>query len=236
MSEHDAYLTLPELSAVPGLVHGFGTRALTMEGLSRDPGFGDFLPVVMRQVHSDIIRVLAAKPNTPLVGDALVTDRPGFLLCVKTADCLPLLVADRKSGVCAAVHCGWKGTSKGLAAKVIRVFKEEFRCAPASLLAAMGPAIGPDCYEVGEDVVEEFDGSQRGAPSCFLPLGSGKYLLNLRRANRIQLEGEGIPSEQIFSLDVCTHCHPQFYSYRRNRQECGRLINFIGRKDGLICG
>ena len=229
MSKHNPFLTLPELSAIPGLVHGFGTRDLTMETLGRYPLLEDFRPVVMRQVHSDIIHVIEKVPAETPVGDALITRTPGILICVRTADCLPLLILDRESGVSAAVHCGWKGTSKKLASKVVRFLKAKFRCSPGSLLAALGPAIGRDCYEVGEDVAGEFGYSGETEFSFFSPLGSGKYLLDLKRANRIQLEEEGIPPGQIYSMDICPHCDPRFYSYRRDKSECGRLLSFIGR-------
>ena len=229
MSEHNLFLTLPELSAIKGLVHGFGTRDLTGETLGRFPQLEGFRPVVMRQVHSDIIQVIDEVPLETLVGDALITRTPGILICVRTADCLPLLIADRESGVSAAVHCGWKGTSRRLASKVVRFLREKFHSRPGSLLAALGPSIGRDCYEVGEDVAGEFGHLGKTGGSFFTPQRPGKYLLDLNRANRKQLEEAGVPPGQIFSLDICTHCDQRFFSYRRDKSECGRLLNFIGR-------
>ena len=229
MSEYNPFLTQPELSAIKGLVHGFGTRDLTGETLGRHPLLEGFRPVVMRQVHSDIIHVVEEIPAETLVGDALITRTPGILICVRTADCLPILVADRESGISAAVHCGWKGTSQRLASKVISFLREKFHCRPGSLLAVLGPSIGRDCYEVGEDVAGEFGDCGETGGSFFTPLRSGKYLLDLKRANRIQLEEAGVPPGRIFSLDICTHCDPRFFSYRRDKSECGRLLNFIGR-------
>lgn len=228
MIEHNPFLTLPELSVIQGLVHGFGTREMTVETFRRHPQLEGFRPVVMRQVHSDIIHVIDDVPEETLVGDALITRTPGILICVRTADCLPLLIADRESGLSAAVHCGWKGTSRRLASKVVGFLVENLRCSPGSLLAAMGPAIGRDRYEVGEDVAAEFGYTGERGPSFFTPQRTGKYLLDLKLANRIQLEEAGIPRGQIYSLDICTHGDPRLYSYRKDRNECGRLLNFIG--------
>lgn len=229
MSEHNLFLTQPELSAVRGLVHGFGTRELNETRMAQHPQLRDFHPVVMRQIHSDIIHVIEEIPEEVLEGDALITGNSDVLICVRTADCLPLLIADTKSNFVAAVHCGWKGTSKRLAAKVVQVLKESFQCDPSSLLVAFGPAIGADCFEVGEDVVQEFGYTGKQEGTIFSPYGSGKHLLNLKKANRLQLEAAGVSPDRIFSLNICTHCDPRFFSYRRDRDECGRLLNFIGR-------
>jgi polyphenol oxidase len=229
MNEQTLFLTLPDFSAVRGLVHGFGTRELTEAAMAQHQELRDFKPVVMNQIHSDIIHVIEEKPEEKLVGDALITKVPGILICVRTADCLPLLIADTKSGLMAAVHCGWKGTAKRLAAKVVRILKETFGCDPAFLLAALGPAIGPDCYEVGEDVVKEFGRPGYSGELIFSPQGKGKFLLDLRKANRLQLEEEGLAPGRILSQGSCTHCDPCLFSYRRDRAECGRLLNFIGR-------
>ena len=234
MQESDFFLTTPSFSRIAGLVHGFGTRRLTWEGLGSFPRLQGMRPVRMRQIHSDIVINVEDAPGTWPEGDALISRTPGLLLCVRTADCLPLLIVDEKVRAAAAVHCGWRGTAKKLAAKVVEAMRDRFSCRPGELRAVLGPSIGGACYEVGGDVPAEFRLSGDAAESLFAPAGDGKYLLDLTRANRMQLQEAGVPEAHIESLDVCTHCEDRFLSYRRDRGECGRLVNFLGFRERKI--
>jgi YfiH family protein len=223
------FFAIPRLEKVPWLVHGFGTREWRESDFSGDRRLASYRLVLMNQIHSDIVHVLRGHPGIRLEGDALVTDRPGLLLAIKTADCLPVLLVDPERRAVAAVHCGWRSTSKKILGRVVAVMREEFSSSPAALLAAFGPCVGGDCYEVGEDVKASFEAG--GFPPTVLkprPGVGGKSLLDLRRANLWILETAGLRAENVLSVEGCTHCDPSLLSYRRDREMDDRMFNFIG--------
>jgi copper oxidase (laccase) domain-containing protein len=193
------YFVAPRLARIDWLVHGFGRAGWGEEDIRASPEFRGFRPVVMRQLHSDIIHRLDGDPAGKLEGDALMTDVRGLLLIVRTADCLPALLVDKTHKAVASVHCGWRGTEKRILDKAVRAMGLAYGSEPGELLAALGPCIGSACYEVGPEVREGF------------LLGS----LGVRPAG-------------IWSADACTHCDPGLLSYRRNRGEPRRMYNFIG--------
>lgn len=236
-SKPPAYLTHPRFAALPWLVHGFGTREGSPEDFGRDakktwPGFE---VVELKQTHSDVLHFIEGVPARRLAGDALATDRSGILLVIRTADCLPVLLADEKRRVVAAVHAGWRGTSRGILARAVRELSARYGSSPSSLTAALGPCIGPACYEVGEDVRTSFREAGRGgdaavfrAPDPRRRGAAGKYLLDLRAANRLQLASEGVRPGAVFDIPLCTHCDGRLLSFRRDRDTSARLYNFIG--------
>lgn len=222
-------ITLARLERVPGLVHGFGDASLSAAGLRRAFPGRALRPVSLLQVHSDTVRFLDRPPRANLRGDALATGSPGLLLVVKTADCLPVLLADEDRRAVAAVHCGWRGTLAGVLEKTVAGLKARFGSDPRRLLAAFGPCIGPACYEVGEDVRGRF--LEQGYPGRLLrPVSGrpGKFLFDLAGANRLQLRRAGLPVRNILAAGVCTHCDPAYPSYRRDRRRAGRMLSFIG--------
>ncbi len=222
-------LRIPRLEGIQGLVHGFGTRDWKEADFSRDPGLTLFQLVLMNQLHSDAVHVLRKEPGRDLDGDGLVTARPGVLLAVKTADCLPALLVDPRRKVVAAVHCGWRSTRKKILQRVVGIFRREFDSSPDDVIAAFGPCIGPECYEIGEDVRASFETS--GFPARVVrskPGVSGKFLLDLRLANAWLLREAGFRAENILSVERCTHCDPRLFSYRRDGDKNDRLFNFIG--------
>jgi YfiH family protein len=237
VSKPPAALTHPHFAAIPWLVHGFGTRGGSPDDFGRNkekawPGFG---VVELKQTHSDVVRFIEGLPARRLAGDALATDRRGILLVIRTADCLPILLADEKRRVVVAVHAGWRGTSLGILARVVRELGGRYGSLPSSLTAVLGPCIGPACYEVGEDVRTSFKEAGRGGdaavfrpPESRRPGASGKYLLDLRAANRLQLAAEGVPPGAVFDMPLCTHCDDRLLSFRRDRDTTARLYNFIG--------
>jgi YfiH family protein len=230
-----AYLTAPRLRSIPWLVHGFGTRDLREEDFSWMGGFWDFRPVIMRQLHSDIVHQVDAPPPARLSGDALITNVPGLLLVVRTADCLPVLLVDKAKRAVAAVHCGWRGTRARVLERAVRAMDSAYGTKPGSLLAAFGPCIGPRCYEVGSEVRDAF--TSAGFPDDVMvpaPGRPGKFHLDLRTANIRLLEGLGVKKADIWSAAGCTHCDPNLLSYRRNRGESRRLYNFIGLRPGRV--
>jgi len=215
------------------VVHGFGTKNWGKDNLEKDPALQGFKTLFLRQIHSDMIHVIqTSEPEDGVIkiaGDAAVTEIPGILLVVKTADCLPVLIADENRPVVAAVHCGWRGTVKRILGKTVGLLTESFGCRPSALVAAFGPSISGACYEVGEDVIQVF--INNGFPDLCIRLSSknrGKYFLDLNEANRIQLEESGLKPENITKIDLCTHCENDLFSYRVEKDNAGRNFSFIG--------
>jgi len=197
------------LEAFPWLEHGFGTRQSTHIAL-----YADLASI--HQVHSD--RCVAARGRTGVLGDgdALLENTPGHMVAVKTADCVPILLVDEEHRAVAAVHAGWRGTVQSIASHAVRCMHEEFGTEPARLHAAIGPAIGKCCYEVGPEVAARFG-------------ESGVCHIDLAEANRRQLREAGVPETQIYCVELCTMCRADdFYSYRRDREQAGRMLSFAG--------
>jgi len=222
------YLTDDRLARIPGLVHGFGRRGLTEDGLRAFARENGLQPVLLDQIHSNIVHVIEEAPGIRPPGDALVTNIPGFLLVIKTADCLPLLLLDERLRVAAAVHAGWKGTRLRIARKAVETMRSRFGTNPADIIAAAGPCIGPACYEVGEDVRNEFL-SAGFSEDLFAPAGRpGKHFLDLLAANTRELASAGVPALPPSGTSSCTHCDPDSYSWRRDRDPSRRMFSFIG--------
>jgi YfiH family protein len=223
------YSTIPRLEQIPFLIHGFGIRLWEDDDFKKRPEWKDFKLVFLNQIHSNIIQVIDNIPGEKLKGDAVITGLPFLLLIIKTADCLPALIVDESQKVIAAVHCGWKGTSKRVIQKVIQRMKEHYGSNPGALLVALGPCIGHECYEVGEDVYQNF--KQEGLSTEHFrnhPLRRRKYLFDLKGANISQLVSAGVEEKNVFSTEICTHCHESLPSFRRDKDKAGRMLSFIG--------
>jgi YfiH family protein len=244
------YFEIPELAGIEWIRHAFLTRqggaslppydSLNLsdkngdrkEFVSRNEnliaktfGFDSNRMVRLDQMHQDQI-LLLEKPTPPLASpleyDGLITNSPDIFLAILTADCLPIFVVDQKKKVIAAVHAGRQGTALHITAKALRKMKEEFGCLSKDLLIAMGPSIGPFCYEIDQQVF------QQEWKSFSAPRGAGKWMLDLAQINIAQMKEEGIQEEQIFQINLCTHCHGDlFYSYRKEGRT-GRQLSFIG--------
>jgi polyphenol oxidase len=222
---------VPLLERTPWLVHGFGTGAWAEEDLAADADLGGFKAVIMRQVHSDIVHRVEAPPASRLVGDGLMTRAPGLLLVVRTADCLPVLLADGENRAVASVHCGWRGTRARILERAVRDMASAYGSDASRLVAALGPCIGPACCEVGPEVEDSF--REAGFPVAVFRAGrggaeGGRASLDLRAANAWLLEQCGVPHANIAGVEACTHCDPGLLSYRRDKGEPRRMVNFIG--------
>lgn len=223
------YLTIPQLEGIPFLIHGFGTPSLTEEKMKSRDEWRNFHFIYLRQVHSDEIRRVEEPLSSPLKGDALLTNQPHLLLIIQTADCLPVFMVDESQKVIAAVHAGWKGTCQRIVEKGVLALQEYYRCELSSLWAAMGPSIGPGCYEVGEDVRKKVEDDRFFIPVSSKTKESGpRYFFDLRGANFQQMKDAGVKENHIFTLPICTHCQKNMHSYRREGEKAGRLLNFIG--------
>jgi YfiH family protein len=222
-------ITIPRFNQIPFLQHGFGDAGWKAGDFKKRGGWEDFRLLSLKQVHSDIVRFIRRVPRAGVKGDAAVTDIRRVFLIIKTADCLPVLLVDEKKRVIAAVHCGWKGTLRGLLEKVVEGMKARYACDAASILAAFGPCISRRCYEVGPEVRRSYVAA--GFPtSLFQPVPGrpGKYYFDLAAANRLQLLRQGIKPKNIFTVNICTHCGARYPSYRRDQDATGRMLSFIG--------
>src|SRR5689334_13521180 len=253
------------LKKIPWLVHGFSTRSGgfttayggrtlnlgftkddTRENVERNRaklllsiGAGEkrnpWPLVSLRQIHSDLIHVVRSAEPARLTGDGLITNAPGIALAVMTADCLPVLLVDRKNRAVGAFHAGWRGTVQRIAEKGLGIMRHEFGTRPRDVFAAIGPGIQQCCYEVGEDLreqfrsqfayadellqeVKHFDLVHEKYPLLFMNMrapGHGdqciKLHLDLREANRRQLLEAGVPKKQITTLEHCTSCDTSMF-------------------------
>lgn len=179
-------------------------------------------PRYMRQVHGiDVAELDAPAPKAPVTADGAVTGSPGSVAAVLTADCMPLLLADRAGKRVAAVHAGWRG----MAAGVIESAVDAMRLDGAEILAWMGPTIGPDAFEVGPEVREAFLARDARAGDAFRAHTPGKFMADLYRLARRRLEARGVRA--VFGGGFCTyHERDRFFSYRRV-QKSGRMGAFI---------
>ena len=189
-------------------------------------GFDPGCLIQLQQMHQDRILILKGSPDplpADLRYDAVITHCPDRVLSIKTADCIPIFIVDRAKKLIAAVHAGREGTARHITGKVLKQMRFEFGSMPQDLLVALGPAIGPRCYEIEERVFRP-----EWAPFS-TPAGAGKWKVDLFSINIGQMREEGIEEEQIWDIDPCTHCHNDlFFSYRREGQT-GRQLSFIGR-------
>lgn len=198
-----------ELDALPWLVHGFGTRRSDIPAL-----FAGL--ATLKQIHSSTCVAGEGRTGHLGQGDALLENTPGAVVAVKTADCIPVLLADERLHAVAAVHAGWRGTAAAIVEKAVAAMRERFGSRPEDLHAAIGPGIGACCYEVGPEVAEQFG------------LG-GRVHLDLPAINRRQLREAGIADARIYSSGLCTMCRAgDFHSFRRDREAAGRMYSFAG--------
>jgi YfiH family protein len=210
---------------------------------------GDWTLATCWQVHGTSVRIVRERqepqePREPRelksLGDdercdALMTDLPSVLVGVKTADCVPVILGDRRTGACAAVHAGWRGTSQSIVARALERMSAEYGTRACDLIATIGPAALRCCYEVGAEVVEIFkEKFPADSDSLFTPTREGHALVDLHEANRRQLVGAGVAVESVFAAPLCTMCRTDlFFSYRREKKlhgRTGRLLGVIGRR------
>jgi len=272
-------LELAPLKKIPWLVHGFSTRtggASTLpsgervlnlgftawdtreavqknrQALQAALGADDLTLVPLKQFHSAVIRYFEASPVEPCRGDAALTNQPGLLLAVQTADCVPIVLVDPKKRAVAAIHAGWRGTLARITEKTLGQMRMCFGSKPSDVIAAVGPSIGGCCYEVGIELVTKFTSQFPDAQEWFDELRTGdepnplqwlnmmppghqppprNVRLDLRKANRAQLLSSGLAGKNIYLSDLCTSCHTDLlFSYRKEADRSGRLMAVAGIK------
>ena len=209
--------------------------------------------ITLRQIHSDLIHRVDGMPAEPLAGDGLVTDTPELLLAVLTADCLPIILADRKRRATGVFHAGWRGTVKRIVEKGVGEMQKHFGSDPQNLVAAIGPGIGACCYEVGEEVRARFEAQFAYGSSLFREVRKSdavrekypllfmtarapghselpvKLFLDLVEANRRQLLDAGLLAKNIDAAATCTACHTELlFSFRGEKGVTGRMMGAAG--------
>jgi YfiH family protein len=232
-------------------------RELFLKRLGATTGHKTWPLVSLRQIHSDLIHRVDGGEATrePIAGDGLVTDTPEIIIAVQTADCLPVILVDRKRRAVGAFHAGWRGTVKRIAEKGVGEMRKHFKSDPRDLLAAIGPSVQSCCYEVGEEVRTKFEAQFAYATSLFREVKESdpvrekypllfltarapghselpvKIFLDLVEANRRQLLDAGLPAKNIDTAAPCTACHKELlFSYRAEKGVTGRMMTAAGIK------
>ena len=215
--------------------------------------------ITLRQIHSDLIHRIDRTPAEPLAGDGLLTDTPGLILAVKTADCLPVILVDKKRRAVGVFHAGWRGTTQRIVEKGVGEMRKHFKSDPRDLVAAMGPCIQKCCYEVGEEVRAKFETQFAYASSLFHELKESdpvrekypllfltarapghselpvKLFLDLVEANRRQLLDAGVLAKNIEAVGPCTACHSDLlFSHRAEKGVTGRMMSAVGIRSQAI--
>ncbi len=198
---------------------------------------GDWQLSACWQVHGTAIRTVREVPDPDSEKencDGLMTRLAGVLLAIKTADCVPVILGDARTGACAGVHAGWRGTLAGILTHALARMAEEFGTRAEDVRACIGPAALNCCYEVGADVIDAFKARFPRASELFTPTREGHALIDLHRANREQLMEAGVHAERIHSVPLCTMCRTDlFFSHRRETHlhgRTGRLFAVIGKR------
>jgi YfiH family protein len=242
--------------------HLFTTRDLALRGPHSEEGWRHLAVALgvqpsrlarLKQVHGTTAHVLRRPASAPRQArgvdtdddgrpraDIVMTDDPTIAVAVQVADCVPLLLADPITGAVAAVHAGWRGTAAGAAREAVAAMQAHFGTRPLDLVAAIGPSIGPCCYQVGADVVDAFRAAgfaDEQICEWFQPeaedleASAARYRLDVPKANIDQLSAAGLQPANIGACRLCTACHPSvFHSYRRDGAGTGRLAGAIRPK------
>jgi YfiH family protein len=181
-----------------------------------------YLPL---QKHTDKI-IIVEYDLEPKAADAVVTKRRGLIIGIKVADCVPVLLFDKKKHIAGAVHAGWRGTAEGIVKKTIAVFRDYFHASPADIMIAIGPSIKGCCYAVGPEVVDAVT-RETGSGDYILARGENRFV-DLGAANRQQALSSGIFPENVWMSEDCTYCLPEkYHSYRYAKGIAGRQHGFI---------
>jgi len=237
------YLNIPALEVISGIKHAFTTRAnglgVRNNGI-KSPGDWDAVAeafavspdrvVTVNQVHGDTIVVVDDENYRILKtiqADAMVTRVPGIAIGVETADCVPVLLFDPVTRSIAAIHAGWRGMVKKIVQKTMTRMQDQFGSDPARMIAAIGPAIGPECYEVDEPVMGPMREAFPFWQDVVKPHGAGRWSLDLVKTNKMELVRIGLAEQNVHALGLCTSCRKDlFYSFRAEGRT-GRMLSMI---------
>jgi len=216
LDQDDVY-RVDELDDMRWLRHGFGTRRADLPGRFQQIA-------TLHQVHSADCVAAAGRGGALGTGDALLENAPGAIVAVKTADCVPLLLVDSIHRAVAAVHAGWRGTVAGVVERAVAALGAHYGSQPSDLHAAIGPAIGECCYEVGPEVAAQFG-------------LEGRAHVDLAEEVRRRLQAAGVGGQRISVAGLCTKCLAiDFHSYRRDGAAAGRLYSYVGIQETAFAG
>ena len=199
--------------------------------------------VTLRQIHSGLVHAVGAEAldgsletaegKAVLEGDGIMTNVPGVMAAVGTADCVPILLVDTRQRAVAALHAGWRGTMEGIAEAGVAKMRSEYGSHVEDLAAAVGPSIGACCYAVGEEVREAFTARYKYAGELFRHVGQAMHV-DLWEANQRQLQGAGLKDARITVVGECTACAldergaRKYFSHRADRGVAGRMLSAVG--------
>lgn len=227
-------LRVAEWSRHDWLSHGFSTRG-TGDFTGRPPdaqvkeafGFSGSSIATLKQIHSDIVmRTDSHSPQERPAADALTTDRSGQLLGIRTADCVPVLMIDPSRVAVAAVHAGWRGVAARIVSCTVNRMSQWYGSRPNEIECAIGPGISRCCFEVGEEVAEEF-------ADAFVDRSDTKPHVDLIATVQSELAGAGV--RRVFTVGECTVCNPQkYFSHRGERGNTGRMLSVAGIETGGV--
>jgi YfiH family protein len=230
------WLSFPPLDAHPFILHGLVIKNQNIPSDVKTKEVENFLQkitsskrmlVSVSQRHQDECVIITSKDKLKkgYKGDALLTDRKDIFISVCVADCLPIFLVEKKRRMVGLVHAGWRGTLLGIVQKTLEKAQHQLGCKPGDFTVLFGPCIQSCCYQVSDDVAILF------AEECMSRSKHGRFMLDLIRANLKQLIGCGVKEDRIFATKSCTCCDKKlFHSYRRERENAGRMIAFLGLK------
>ncbi len=236
-------LSIPALDKLSFVQYAFTTRQNGLGARSQGiKGPDDWTPVAaefgidpsrlvtVNQVHGEtIVRVDGTNHGmtSSVEADAMITKERGLAIGVETADCVPIVLIDPSTPAVGAVHAGWRSTVKKIVQKAVVMMEKEFGSDPGRMLAAIGPAIGPECYEVDEPVMGPVRETFSFWHNVASPRENGRWSLDLTKLNRMELIQAGLPEANIYSFGLCTCCRSElFYSFRREGRT-GRMLSAI---------
>ncbi|MGI9534062.1 MAG: peptidoglycan editing factor PgeF [Thermodesulfobacteriota bacterium] len=180
----------------------------------------------VNQIHSDKILKISNEDLIFSEGDSLYTDLKGVGVGIYTADCLPIIYFAEEINIVGAIHAGWRGTLNEIATKTFIYLIQELNCKSSKIYVAIGPSIEGNCYEVGEEVAEQFINKFDNVDLFLTKKNNTKFKLDLKEANNYQLQSTGITHIDLFGN--CTFCDKTLPSYRRDGRDSGRILSFIG--------
>ncbi len=247
----DRYIISNQLDKIGNIAHAFTTRVCGGIGdiLKEQIGFDSNKIFTVKQVHGDNIHIikghgsrvmghgLLAPCPLPLApkqieADAIITNKRAFPIAVFTADCLPVILADIKGKAVGIVHAGRVGTSLEISKKTVLKIMEEFLISSKDIIAVIGPGIGECCYEVDDNCINPFKERFSYWRDIAIKKDNEKWMLDIKKANRMQLIEAGLKQENILTTNFCTYCHnDRFFSYRKEGKQAGRIISFVAIKE-----
>lgn len=183
--------------------------------------------VSVKQVHGDAVVEVTAQASPHIEADGIWTRDKQCVLAILVADCTPILLTDKQGTLVAAVHAGWRGTQSRIAARMVERLHAATGVKPEALVAAMGPCIGPCCFEIGHDTAALLRAAYPQASGAITQRKSHKWAADLWALNRVALQEAGLAPEHIDTVPICTMCTQDHYSYRRDAGVTGRQAGII---------